>query len=121
MYSPVKNGWVSPGVFKDTEHPIWARLPIPTGQAYVKAADFGEQEFAPSLQRMIRPISCSSGRFETQSVDPMFLEPESGIAWYDPSRKNLELVIGVQSPYEAVESIAFLLGKTEPTNRTDAH
>ena len=113
VYSPVKNGWVSPGVFKDTEHPIWARLPIPTGQAYVKAADFGEQIRAELAANDPAHLVLER-RFETQSVDPMFLEPESGIAWYDPSRKNLELVIGVQSPYEAVESIAFLLGKTEP-------
>ena len=48
--------------------------------------------------------------FETQSVDPMFLEPESGLAWYDRKRGSLELVLGVQSPYEAAESIAHLLG-----------
>ena len=56
-------------------------------------------------------------QFETQSADPVFLEPESGIAWYDPDRKNLELVIGVQSPYEAVESIAFLLGEAKAAFR----
>jgi CO/xanthine dehydrogenase Mo-binding subunit len=48
--------------------------------------------------------------FETQSVDPMFLEPESGLAWYDSKSDSLELVLGVQSPYEAAESIAHLLG-----------
>ena len=35
--------------------------------------------------------------FETQSVDPMALEPESGLAWYDTGRKDLNLVIGVTS------------------------
>src|SRR4030095_5257356 len=40
----------------------------------------------------------------------MFLEPESGIAWYDPKSKSLELVVGVQSPMEATESVAYLLG-----------
>ena len=29
VYSPFKNGWVSPGVFQNGEHPVWARLPIP--------------------------------------------------------------------------------------------
>ena len=48
--------------------------------------------------------------FETQSVDPMFLEPECGLAWYNRKDDKLELVLGVQSPYEATESIAFLLG-----------
>ena len=49
--------------------------------------------------------------FETQSVDPMFLEPESGLAWYNANSGSLELVLGVQSPYEAAESIAYLLGE----------
>jgi CO/xanthine dehydrogenase Mo-binding subunit len=51
--------------------------------------------------------------FETQSVDPMFLEPENGLAWYDARRKNLELVTGVQSPYEAAGAIADLFGNAE--------
>src|SRR6202011_3261406 len=47
----------------------------------------------------------------------MFLEPEGGIAWYDAGRKYLELVVGVQSPYEAAESAAFLLGKASAAFR----
>jgi CO/xanthine dehydrogenase Mo-binding subunit len=47
----------------------------------------------------------------------MFLEPEGGIAWYDPGRKYLELVVGVQSPAEATESVAFLLGKASAAFR----
>src|ERR1700730_10388406 len=38
VYSPVKNGWVSPERFENTGRPIWARLPIPTGPAYAEAA-----------------------------------------------------------------------------------
>ena len=49
--------------------------------------------------------------FETQSVDPMFLEPEAGIAWYDASGRKLEIVLGTQSPQEATESLAYLLGE----------
>jgi CO/xanthine dehydrogenase Mo-binding subunit len=41
----------------------------------------------------------------------MFLEPEGGLAWYDTGRNDLELVLGVQSPYEAAESLAYLLGE----------
>src|SRR5260221_12500734 len=47
----------------------------------------------------------------------MFLEREGGIAWYAASRKYLELVVGVQSPYEAAESVAFLLGKASAAFR----
>jgi len=110
VYSPVKNGWVSPGRFQDTERPIWTRLPIPTGRAYAEAATHGEKIRA-ELAASNPAILVLDREFDTQSVDPMFLEPEGGIAWYDAGRKYLELVVGVQSPYEAAESVAFLLGK----------
>src|SRR5882672_4596965 len=109
VYSPVLAGWVSPGKFQDTERPIWTPLAIGTGAAYAKGATYGEQiraELAapnPNLLMLDR-------EFETQSVDPMFLEPESGLGWYDSGSKNLELVLGVQSPYEAAEALAYMLG-----------
>lgn len=110
VYSPIQEGWVSPGRFENTGRPIWKPLPIPTGREYATAATYGEQIRAemtagnPALLVLDR-------EFQTQSIDPMFLEPECGLAWYDPGAKNLELVVGVQSPYEAAESIAFLLGE----------
>src|SRR5882672_2220399 len=109
VYSPVKNGWVSPGRFQDTERPIWARLPIPTGGAYAEAATNGEKIRA-ELAATNPAVLVLDREFETQSVDPMFLEPETGLAWYDTGAKNLELVLGVQSPYETAEGLAYLLG-----------
>ena len=50
VYSPVKNGWVSPGVYQDTGHPIWARLPI----------RITAKRFATSLPRTIPRIWCLS-------------------------------------------------------------
>jgi CO/xanthine dehydrogenase Mo-binding subunit len=120
VYSPVKNGWVSPGKFQhadqNTEVPIWPREPNPTGQAYAKAADYGEQIRA-ELAADNPALLVLEREFDTQSVDPMFLEPESGLAWYDSSSKTLALVVGVQSPYEAAESVAFLLGEAEAAFR----
>src|SRR6266566_4052506 len=116
VYSPVKNGWVSPGRFENTGRPIWARLPIPTGQAYAEAATYGEKIRA-ELAANDPALLVLEREFETQSVDPMFLELESGIAWYDARRKNLELVVGVQSPYEAAESVAYLLGNAQAAFR----
>ncbi len=116
IYSPVKNGWVSPGRFQDTELPIWARLPMPTGQAYAEAAAFGEQIRA-ELAEENPALLVLDREFETQSVDPMFLEPETGLAWYDAGRRNLEIVIGVQSPYEAATAVAFLLGEAQAAFR----
>src|SRR6476660_1491234 len=111
VYSPVKYGWVSPGRFQDTERPIWARLPIPTGLGYAEAATHGEQIRA-ELAASNPAVLVLDREFETQSVDPVFLEPESGLAWYDAGAKNLELVLGVQSCYETAEAIAFMLGDT---------
>ena len=109
VYSPVKNGWVSPGYFQDTERPIWSRLPIPTGLAYAKAATYGEQIRAELAARNPKLLLLDR-EFETQSVDPVFLEPESGLGWYDADAKTLELVLGVQSPYDAAEALADMLG-----------
>jgi CO/xanthine dehydrogenase Mo-binding subunit len=115
IYSPVKNGWVSPGKFQRTQHtevPIWNRLPISAGQAYAEAGDYGEQIRAELTSDNLALLVLDR-EFETQSVDPMFLEPESALGWYDAGRKTLELVLGVQSPYEAAQSVAFLLGDAQ--------
>jgi CO/xanthine dehydrogenase Mo-binding subunit len=111
IYSPVKAGWVSPGRFRNTVRPIWAPLPIPTGRPYAEAATYGEQIRA-ELAANNPAVLVLDREFETQSVDPMFLEPECGLAWYDVAGEQLELVVGVQSPYEAAASVAFLLGET---------
>jgi CO/xanthine dehydrogenase Mo-binding subunit len=115
-YSAFKNGWVSPGVFHDTGHPVWARLPIPSGQEYAEAADHGEriraELAADDPTRLVL-----ERQFETHSADPMFLEPESGLAWYDPGRKTLEFVVGVQSPYDTAKAVAYLLGEADAAHK----
>ena len=42
----------------------------------------------------------SKGTFSTQSVDPMFMEPECGLSWYETSTQTLNLTLGTQSPYD---------------------
>ena len=112
VYSPVKNGWVSPGFVEDSGAPVWPRLPVPNGRAYAKAADFGEKIRA-ELAANNPAVLVLDREFETQSVDPMALEPESGLAWYDAGRKDLNLVISVQSPAEMATAIADLLGNAQ--------
>jgi CO/xanthine dehydrogenase Mo-binding subunit len=107
VYSPVLAGWVSPGKFQNTERPIWT--PIETGTAYAKAASYGEQIRA-ELAATNPALLMLDREFETQSVDPVFLEPEAGLGWYDTGAKNLELVLGVQSPYDAAEELADMFG-----------
>ena len=112
VYSPAKNGWVSPGFFESSGRPKWNRLPVSTGQAYAEAATYGEKIRA-ELAANNPALLVLDREFETQSVDPMALEPESGLAWYDAGRKNLDLVISVQSPAEIATAIAYLLGNAQ--------
>jgi CO/xanthine dehydrogenase Mo-binding subunit len=110
VYSPILAGWVSPKRFQDTTLPVWSPLAKETEPAYGKAAALGDAIRA-ELTADNPKLLVLDREFDTQSVDPMFLEPESGLAWYNRNNGKLELVLGVQSPYEAAESIAFLLGK----------
>ena len=116
VYSPAKNGWVSPGFFESSGRPNWARMPVSTGQAYAEAATYGEKIRA-ELAANNPALLVLDREFETQSVDPMALEPESGLAWYDAGRKNLDLVISVQSPAEIATAIAYLLGNAQAAFR----
>ena len=110
VYAPIQEGWISPGRFHNTGRPIWRPLPIKEGAAYAKGAIYGE-EIRAFLAKNDPAVLVLDREFQTQSVDPMFLEPECGLAWYDTDRKILELVLGVQSPYEAASAIGFLLGE----------
>jgi CO/xanthine dehydrogenase Mo-binding subunit len=110
VYSPVQAGWVSPGRIQNTALPVWSSFAKETLAPYGKAAVYGEQIRA-ELDPKNPGLLVLDRTFETQSVDPVFLEPECGLGWYNKKNEGLELVLGVQSPYEAAESIAFLLGK----------
>ena len=113
VYSSIQAGWVTPGRIQNTALPVWEPFAKETQASYGKAATYGEQIRA-ELAAKNPALLVLDRTFETQSVDPMFLEPESGLGWYDRDGDELELVLGVQSPYEATESIAFLLGQARP-------
>lgn len=112
IYSPIQDGWISPGKFESTGPSIWKPLPTKEGAAYARGAAYGE-EIRALLAREDPALLVFDREFATQSCDPMFLEPECGLAWYNAGRKSLELVLGVQSPYEAATAIAFLLGEAQ--------
>lgn len=44
--------------------------------------------------------------FQTQAVDPMFMEPENGLSWYDSASRTLSLTLGTQSPHEDAIAIS---------------
>jgi CO/xanthine dehydrogenase Mo-binding subunit len=46
--------------------------------------------------------------YSTQAMDPMFMEPESGLAWFDSGSGELNLILGTQSPDGDISECASL-------------
>lgn len=117
-YSPFQEGWINPPVDEKSGRPLWEPQRGAAPSPYEVGEKHGERIRAelstPSPDLLVLDRS-----FTTQSVDPMFLEPECGLAWYDPGRKRLELLLGVQSPHEAASSVGRLLEKAAPAFRPD--
>ncbi|MDH6229757.1 CO/xanthine dehydrogenase Mo-binding subunit [Mesorhizobium soli] len=118
VYSPLMEGWISPGFLEAGGRPVWRPLPTPEGGQYKKGATYGE-EIRAFITAKDPGTLVLDRSFRTQSVDPMFLEPECGLAWYDPKAKALQLVIGVQSPLGASEALGHLLGEAAPALRPE--
>lgn len=111
-YAPIDEGWISPALENGAGRPIWEPNPA-MKDAYGRGAALGE-EIRAALAAPAPDTLVLDRNFETQSVDPMFLEPECGLAWFEPGQKRLDILLGVQSPYEAAEAMAFLLGEASP-------
>lgn len=109
VYSPILAGWVTPGRMQHSPLPVWEPFARESSKPYGEAARHGERIRA-ELREPDPNLLVLEREFQTQSVDPMFLEPETGLAWHDRRSGTLELVLGVQSPYEAAQAIAHLLG-----------
>ena len=56
--------------------------------------------YVKQIDRMLESdeVDVFEGRYSTQVCDPMFMEPENGLAWRDPQTKTMHLLIGTQSP-----------------------
>jgi CO/xanthine dehydrogenase Mo-binding subunit len=117
LYSPMLAGWTFPILNKKDDRPRWA-VPSPTGSDAARASYYGDlvdaEIDAAGPDRLIL-----DRKFQTQSVDQVFLEPESGLAWYDSATRKLELVIGVQSPWQAAASVATLMSKNAADKKVD--
>jgi CO/xanthine dehydrogenase Mo-binding subunit len=55
-----------------------------------------------------------SGTYSTQVLDPMFMEPEAGLAWLDQSSGNMNLVLGTQASNGDISDVATMLAKSPP-------
>jgi CO/xanthine dehydrogenase Mo-binding subunit len=111
VYSALEAGWAQP--IRYVKHqPQWA-APSQAASVDAEASYYGDR---------IRAEIATAGEgtlvldrtFQTQSVDQVFLEPESALAWYDPARGTLEFVVGVQSPYWIASNIRSLVAANAP-------
>jgi hypothetical protein len=60
--------------------------------------------------------------YETPVIDPMFMDPETGLAWFDRKAKTLRLLIGTQSPgYDVNSARALFAPKGCPIEIDDVH
>ena len=81
--------------------------------AYAKGAAYGE-EIRAELATNDPALLVLDRDFETQSVDPMFLEPESGLAWYAATAARTSSSCSACSRLTRRRSaIAFLLGEAD--------
>ncbi|SMF30598.1 xanthine dehydrogenase family protein molybdopterin-binding subunit [Pseudobacteriovorax antillogorgiicola] len=53
------------------------------------------------------------GQFGTQSVDPVFMEAECGLSWFDPQSRELHMTLGTQSPLDDAEGCLKMLAKAK--------
>ncbi|SMF42953.1 xanthine dehydrogenase family protein molybdopterin-binding subunit [Pseudobacteriovorax antillogorgiicola] len=61
--------------------------------------------FADKIQKDIKSEGWQvvGGKYSTQTVDCCFMEPESGLCWWDAKSKTLSFVLSTQSPYHDAE------------------
>ena len=73
-------------------------------------------ELTANANEVRRDISQSgwktfTSNFYTPAYDPVFMEPESGMGWYNPATSTLNLLLGTQSPTgDIAESVAIFSG-----------
>jgi hypothetical protein len=121
VYSPLLEGWTVPARYQPPPQlqygpnpPRFAAEwdpPNAAGSPAARASYYGQQ-VRRLLEEPGSDLLVIDQTFSTPSNDPVFLEPETGVAWHDLSRRTLELVLGTQSPEDSASSIAELVGET---------
>lgn len=121
VFSPVSEGWAGPVRYQKTHAPEWAPAKA-DGSANAQSTFYGDQirkDLADGKSGQV-----FRQRFETQSIDQVFMEPESGLAWHDRANNKLAMVLGVQSPAAVLNGIGDLLSDAQTAytvGEIDAH
>jgi len=91
VYSALKGGWAQP-IRYVKQQPEWA-APSPTASVDAEASFHGDRIRA-EIANPGEDVLVLDRSFQTQSVDQVFLEPESALAFYDADAARLEFVVG---------------------------
>lgn len=88
VFSRVKDGWHDPDA-------VGREVPEPQRSLNLRA-----RRVRDDIRQVLRGHHWRvfERTFSTQVIDPMFLEPEAGLAWWSAQARRLHLVIGSQSP-----------------------
>jgi CO/xanthine dehydrogenase Mo-binding subunit len=130
VYSPLLEGWTVPARYQPPpqllqygpDPPRFAAEwdpPNAAGSPAARASYYGQQ-VRRLLDEPDPDLLVIDQTFSTPSNDPVFLEPENGLAWHDLSRRTLELVLGTQSPEDSASSIAELVGEAPGDLRVES-
>ena len=111
VYSPFQDGWVVPVRYRKGGAPEWAEAE-PNGTVAEEASTHGAAIRKDLAEGHSGRVFTQS--FETPSNDHFFMEPESGLAWYDKDQGRLALLVGVQAPGETMKAIAEILTEAQP-------
>ncbi len=57
---------------------------------------------------------------DMRAMDPMFMEPESGLIWFDKASKTMNVLLGTQSPDGDIADICSMYGKCGPGKAVEA-
>lgn len=74
-----------------------------------------DQTLGAHPEWITQPLACTM-----QAMDPMFMEPETGLAWLDGAAKALNLVLGTQSPDGDIADVAAMYGTPDAPTRIAA-
>lgn len=106
VFSPIKNGWVGPIRYQKNYNPKWAKAER-NGTAAQESSFYGDQIRKDLKDGKSGKVYTQS--FNTQSIDPVFMEPENGLGWFDAANNRLSLVLGVQSPLAHLNAVGNLV------------
>ena len=107
VYSPLQAGWVSPGKFQNTERSDLGAARDRDRSGLRQGGDLWRADPRRTCREQSGACWCWTANSKRNPSTRCFSSRKAGSPGTTRARKNLELVLGVQSPYEAAEALAY--------------